>query len=102
MNRILMLLVLVGTYLMATDVADMRLSQQQERLDKLFKKDRVVLLQVRSSQEARTTTRKARESRVRETLPAHRHARVARGERKALRLVRHSRTSRFTIFLASL
>ena len=102
MNKILILLVLIGTYVMATDVADMTLSQKQERLNRLFKKDRVVLRQVRSSREVRTTTRKARESRVRETILIHRHARVARGERKALRLVRHSRKSRFTIFLASL
>ena len=102
MNRILMLLILIGTYVMATDVADMTLSQKQERLNKLFKEDRVVLCQVRSSREVRTVTRKARASRVRETILTHRHARVARGERKTLRLARHSRKTRFVIFLASL
>ena len=102
MNKILILLVLIGTYVMAIDVADMTLSEKQERLDKLLKKDSVVLRQVRSSREIRTVTRKARASRVRETILTLRHARVARGERKALRLVRHSLKSRFTIFLASL
>ena len=102
MNKILILLIVVGTYVMATDVADMTLSQKQERLNKLFKKDRVVLRQVRSVRETRTVTRKARESRVRETLLTHRHVRVARSERKTLRLARHSRKARFVIFLASL
>ncbi len=100
MNKTLILLVLVGSCLMATDIADMTLAEQQKRLDRLFKKDRVVVRQVRSSREERRVTREERESRVRETI--HRQVRVARSERKTLHLARDSRKSRFAIFLASL
>ena len=97
MKKILMLLAVIGTYAMATNVADMTVSQKQESVDKILKKDIVVFRETRNSRKVRTS----RTSRVREVAIVSRKGRESEMKR-AVRLSRKTRTLRHIIFFASL
>ena len=115
MKKILMLIAFLGTYTMASSAtSDISVSEKQICVDKIAKRDTIIIREVRLAREARSS--EVNPSRTREISSEDRDNRVSRGERKNReitveeeknthisrtrhsrhdnRLVRHSRHSR--------
>jgi hypothetical protein len=112
MKKLLILMVLMGTYAVADslsskELSNMTLLEQEKLLNKIVKNDSVILSEVRASRKMRKVDEGSRESSTMERQP--RTLRVVRKERlvranrtDTVRVARNSRYERSVIYLAFL